>query len=67
MEPIRYLSGYGNGRLPPTIKPLGAGAPIPIREHYRGYSVKPEMPVLGWAIERHGMDPRVCAQEDVGE
>ena len=25
-EPISYLSGYCDGKLPPTTKPMGAGA-----------------------------------------
>jgi hypothetical protein len=70
VKPIYYLSGFCAGTLPPTSAPLGRGVPLPERKptHCRRDDAK--LPRLAWAIEKHGLDPKVVAaegQEDAAE
>lgn len=64
MRPISYLSGFCDGKLPPTIPPHGPGAALPDRVALRAHKSSGYMPVLPCAIERRGLDPHIFREED---
>lgn len=63
-DPIVYLSGYCGGTLPPTIAPIGVGAAIPERKPTCTRRDEATLPILPWALCRHGIDPSVMDEED---
>lgn len=63
MKPILYISGYCNGALPPTIPPLGSGAPLPERKPPPMRKDQRTLPRLKSAIEKRGLDPALLAKD----
>jgi hypothetical protein len=63
VNPCPCVSGYFPW-LPPTTAPLGPGAATPERKLVSGRAGDSKLPHLPCALERHGLDPRIVAQED---